>query len=99
MQQRNLIGVLLLGRKCLDVISSNIQFVEKVTEDLLEKAGICKSIFLIKFEFVNITMFLSFPFFITANIIVPKGLAAKGSRDILHKKRYKITKWGNSKTM
>lgn len=99
MQQRNLIGVLLLGRKCLDVISSNIQFVEKVTEDLLEKTGICKSIFLIKFEFVNITMFLSFPFFITANIIVPKGLAAKGSGDILHKKRYKITKWGNSKTM
>ena len=76
MQQRNLIGVLLLGRKCLDVISSNIQFVEKVTEDLLEKTGICKSIF-----------------------IVPKGLAAKGSGDILHKKRYKITKWGNSKTM
>ena len=57
MQQRNLTGVLLLGRKCLDVISSNIQFVEKVTEDLLEKTGICKSIFLIKFEFVNITMF------------------------------------------
>ena len=74
MQQRNLIGVLLLGRKCLDVISSKIR--------------ICK------YNYV-----LSFPFFITANIIVPKGLAAKGSGDILHKKRYKITKWGNSKTM
>ncbi|MEY8235590.1 hypothetical protein AALA36_07645 [Lachnospiraceae bacterium 66-29] len=30
---------------------------------------------------------LSFPIFITADIIVPKGLAAFGSIDILHKKR------------
>ncbi len=63
MQQRNLIGVLLVGRKCLDVISSNIQFVEKVTEDLLEKAGICKSIFSDNIRICKYNYVFEFPLF------------------------------------